>query len=67
MIPEQWFLALQLLHKDFRKVLMGQISTLTIWPARGGKEKRRREYKRRKRQWERGIEKLREKHRSIKN
>ena len=46
---------------------MGQISTLTIWPARGGKEKRRREYKRRKRQWERGIEKLREKHRSIKN
>ena len=23
-IPEQWFLALQLLHKDSRKVLMGQ-------------------------------------------
>ena len=24
MIPEQWFLALQLLYKDFKKVLMGQ-------------------------------------------
>ena len=66
-ILEQWFASLQLLHEDLWKVLMGQISTLTIWPARGGKEKRRREYKRRKRQWERGIEKLREKHRSIKN
>ena len=25
-MPEQWFLALQLLLKDFRKVLMGQVS-----------------------------------------
>ena len=23
-IPEQWFLSIQLLHKDFRKVLIGQ-------------------------------------------
>ena len=31
---------------------MGQVSTLTIWPAHGGKigDERRREYKRRKRQ-----------------
>ena len=25
-IPKQWFLALQLLPKDFRNVLMGQVS-----------------------------------------
>ena len=64
---EQWFSSLQLLHEDLWKVQMGQVSTPTIWPARGGKEERRREYKKRKRQWGRGIEKLREKHHIIKN
>ena len=45
---EQWFSSLQLLHEDLWKVLMGQVSTPTIWPARGGKEERRREYKKKK-------------------
>jgi len=27
-IPKQWFSALQLLPKDFRKVLMGQVSSI---------------------------------------
>ena len=28
MISEQWLLTLQLLHKDFKKVLIGQVSSI---------------------------------------
>jgi len=34
-IPEQWLSTLQLLPKDFKKVLIGQVLRPTIWPARG--------------------------------
>ena len=35
-ILEQWLSTLQLLHEDLWKVLIGQVSTPTIWHARGG-------------------------------
>ena len=36
MILEQWLSALQLLPKDLRKGLMGQVSRPTIYPTHGG-------------------------------